>query len=165
MSPNKERILELEKTGEYVFHGSSNGRIEVLEPRQSTHVTDPKNPKETKILDGDPAISATPYAQIAIYRAIVNEGNIKFNHTTGFGFTSPTDIYYRVDSDKTLEEAFNNKTGYVYVFNRKDFAPYNRDSQPTEEDMEWRSYKAVKPVEVIGVTSADLPPKNEIEIY
>ena len=164
MSSNKERILELEKTGKYVFHGSANGEIKELEPRQSTHVTDLSKPTESSINDGDPAVAATPYAQIAIYRAIVNSNNIHFKHTSGFGFSSPTNIYYRVDSEKTLQEIFNNKVGYVYIFNKADFKPYNRDRDPSEDEMEWRCYKPIKPVEVIKVTSNDLPPKNQIEI-
>ncbi len=56
------------------------------------------------------------------------------------------------------------KKGYVYVFNKNDFEPYSRDGQPSESVMEWRSCNVVKPIEVVEVSSDDLPPESEIEI-
>ncbi|MBP9856066.1 MAG: hypothetical protein KBC48_02050 [Candidatus Pacebacteria bacterium] len=167
MSPNKQKILELEKTGEYVFHGSTNGEIEILEPRQSTHIEDITNLDDDGEPDGLPAVAATPYAEIAIFRAIVNGANLSMPHTSGFGFKRDhkDQMYFRIRPEEALDQVYDNKKGYVYIFNKTDFEPYLRDGEPDESAMEWRCYKPIKPLEIIEVTSADLPPKNEIEIY
>lgn len=69
-----EKLTQLQETGNHVFHGSPDGNIEVLEPRQAIHY--PNLPKSAEyILDGDPAVSATPYADIATFRALINRKN------------------------------------------------------------------------------------------
>jgi hypothetical protein len=115
------------------------------------------------ILDGNPAVSATPYADLAIFRAIINGKNIQLTHTSGFGTNADGTLEFRVSSEEVLENA-EGKDGYVYVFHKKDFEPYNRDGKADEDSMEWRSYKMVKPIEVIKVHSEDLPKKDSIEI-
>lgn len=50
---NKDKLLQLEKEGKYLFHGSPLGTIKYLEPRQARHVPDISKPTET-ILDGSP---------------------------------------------------------------------------------------------------------------
>jgi hypothetical protein len=52
----------------------------------------------------------------------------------------------------------------VYVFDKKDFEPYNRDGKVTEKSMEWRAYKSVKPIEKIEVNFDDLPKRSKIDI-
>lgn len=70
ISENKRLLQELEKSGEFVFHGSYQ-KLEILEPRQGR-----KRNKETGKIeeDGSPAVSATPFADIAIFRS--NEESI-----------------------------------------------------------------------------------------
>jgi hypothetical protein len=166
MSLNKQKILELEKTGKYVFHGSNNGNIEVLEPRQSYHFNNPEDLEEKGSPDGEPAVAATPYAEIAIFRAIVNGGNIQSHHLSGFGFkqNKKDQMYFSLEPIEAVNEAYDNKKGFVYVFNKADFKPYLRDGQADESAMEWRCDKTIKPLEVIEVTSADLRPIDNIEI-
>lgn len=160
----KEKLLSLEKTGNYVFHGSPNGAIKSLEPRQGTHITDLKNPKESSILDGKPAVSATPFGDLAIFRAIINSENIDLNDwNSGFGITNGTTRSFRVSSSEVLDQA-QGKKGYVYVFDRNKFEPYDRDGHARQESMEWRSYTSVQPIEVIEVTSDDLPDKKDIAV-
>jgi hypothetical protein len=115
------------------------------------------------ILDGRPAVSATPYAELAIFRAIINAKNVGFGHTSGFGLSSAGKKQYRVSSGDVLETAAG-KRGFVYVFDRAGFEPYDRDGDVDGPRMEWRSYEAVKPVEVIEVTGDDLPPREEIKV-
>ena len=47
----REELIALESEEQYVFHGSADGAIEILEPRQSSHVIDSTKPTE-KINDG-----------------------------------------------------------------------------------------------------------------
>lgn len=159
---SKERLFKLEQTGNHVFHGSPDGNIETLEPRQGSHVPDLSKPSET-IADGMPAVSATPYADMATFRAIINKKNVPLSHTSGFGISPSGEKQFRVSSKEVLEHA-KDKKGYVYVFDKKEFEPYSRNGQPTERNMEWRSYNSVKPVDVVEVTSDDLSDINDIEI-
>jgi hypothetical protein len=157
-----EKLLELEASGKHVFHGSPKGDLEKLEPQQGTHVPDISKPEEV-ILDGEPAVSATPYAELAAYRAIVNTTNIPFDHRSGFGMRDKEKVF-RISSAEALAEALNNKKGYVYVFDKNDFEPYNRKREALPTSMEWRSYKEVAPLEVVEVSSKDLPPVDKIKV-
>ncbi len=158
---SKEKLSQLEESGQYVFHGSPNGEIEVLEPRQGTHIPDLSKPTEV-ILDGRPAVSATPYADLATFRAIINGANIPIDHTSGFGVTDGKK-HFRVSSEDVLTHA-KDKKGYVYVFDKDKFEPYDRNGEPKLDNMEWRSYQSVKPKEVIEVTQEDLPDLEDIKI-
>jgi hypothetical protein len=159
---SKERLAALEQTGEHVFHGSSNGEIEILTLRQGTHIPDLTKPHES-IRDGKPAVSATPYAGLATFRAIVNEDNIPLEEwNSGFGIKDGEQVF-RVSSEEVLEHA-KDKSGYVYVFDKKKFEPYSRDGHVRENSMEWRSYEPVKPIGIIKVTGEDLPDKEKIKI-
>lgn len=161
MPSGKEKLHKLEQTGQYVFHGSPIGDIKILEPRQSKHFPDRQKPKEF-ILDGKPAVSATPYSDISIFASIINKENIPISFRSGYG-ASDDKLKFSISSEKVLDEV-DGKVGYVYVFDRKDFEPYNRDGQATEKSMEWRAYKKIKPIEIIEVNSDDLPEKETIEI-
>lgn len=162
MNP-KEKLSQLEATDEHLFHGSPNGNIEILEPRQSTHIPDLTNPDES-ILDGQPAVAATPYAELATFRAIINGKNVPIKHTSGFGITD-REKSFRVSSPEVLEHA-KDKKGYVYVFDKKDFKPYDRDNPDNPRDgvMEWRSHTPVRPIDKIEVSSDDLPHVDRIQI-
>lgn len=162
---NREKLFELEASGNHVFHGSDNGNIETMEPRQGTHVVDTSNPEESSILDGNPAVAATPHAELAIFRAIINGRNIPFPHVTGFGTTKNGEKHFSISDEKILE-AVKDKKGYVYVFDKKDFKPYDRNipENPRPQSMEWRSDQPVKPLDVIEVTSDDLPSRDRIKV-
>ena len=157
----REKLLQLEKEGKYLFHGSPVSNIESMEPRQATHVPELSKPTET-ILDGKPAVSATPYIEFAIFRAIINRENIPFSHNSGFGFKNGKKEF-RISSKKILEE-IKNKRGFVYVFNKNEFEPYSRGGEIHDSLMEWRSYKTVKPIDVIEVNYTDLVSEDLIDI-
>lgn len=159
---SKERLFELEQTGNHLFHGSPDGDIETLEPRQGNHVPDLNKPTET-IPDGMPAVSATPYADMATFKAIINKKNVPISHTSGFGTSPSGEKQFRVSSEEVLEHA-KDKKGYVYVFDKNEFEPYSRNGGANEYSMEWRSYNSVRPVDVIEVTSDDLPHVSDIQI-
>ncbi len=142
----------LEKTGQYVFHGSPDGDIDILTPRQAHHVPDISKPSE-KIEDGLPSVSATPYADFAVFRALVNKKNLP-GGLSGFGFKDKVKEFRL--SNKKQVELLSDKVGYVYVFNKSDFEPYSRSGVKQETYMEWRAYSEVKPIEVVNVTFKDL---------
>lgn len=160
---SREKLSALEETKNYVFHGSPDGSIEQLEPRQSTHVPDTSKPHELQ-LDGDPAVSATPYADFAVYRALVNNKNIPIEHASSFGRMGDGSKRFGISSEEALAHV-EGKKGYVYVFDRENFKPWDREGRKVNDSkMEWRSNQAVKPVEVVEVTHEDLPPRDLIEI-
>jgi hypothetical protein len=156
-----DKLRQLEATGKHVFHGSPNGEIERMEPRQGHHVPDHAKPGET-IKDGNPAISATPYAELAAFRAIINGKNVPFPHTSGFGVRNGK-TEFRVSHDEVLD-AVQGKKGYVYVFDKDKFVPYDRESDQSSEDcMEWRSYEPIRPLDVVEVDSSVLPERERID--
>lgn len=142
----------LEKTGKYVFHGSPFGGIDTLVPKQGRHFPNPKDSEEF-ILDGDPAVSATPYAEFAIFRALINKNNTP-NVRSGFGFNNK-EKEFRVSNQKVLDD-IKDKKGFVYVFDKNHFEPYSRNGKAHEGNMEWRAYKEVKPKEITEVQYDDL---------
>lgn len=157
-----EKLTKLEETGNYVFHGSPDGDIKVLEPRQAVHY--PFLPESDEmVLDGEPAVSATPYADIATFRAMINKANIPFDYNNGFGSTIKGVRNFSVSSEKVLE-VVKNKNGFVYVLDKKEFKPYSRNGEARESNMEWRSNTPVKPIDVVKVGYDDLPPREKIEI-
>jgi len=135
---NLDELRRLEKTGEYLFHGSPDKDIQILEPRQAyTWI----NGEKTE--DGDPGVAATPYLDIAIFRSLIQAGS-----------------QFSVDGDelsfsatKEAQEIAKNKVGYVYVLPRNFFKPKN--GYPLA--MDWRCEKNVKPINIVEVQYKDLP--------
>lgn len=157
----KGYILNLEKTGKYVFHGSPINNLKFLEPKQAKHVPNLSNSNEV-LLDGNPAVSATPYIDFAIFRAIINKTNIPISFTSGFGFKN-VEKEFHISSQEVLEIA-KTKKGFIYVFNKNEFEPYQRDQGINLTKMEWRAYKKVKPLEIIEVSYEDLINIKKIDI-
>lgn len=157
-----EKLKQLEEAGEHLFHGSPDGTLEILEPRQSTHTPDLSKPEDT-ILDGEPAVSATPYADIATFRSLINHKNIPFDHSSGFVMNARGEKNFQVSSPEVLE-TIKDKKGFVYVFDRNEFRPFSRNGEAKESNMEWRAYTPVKPVDVVEVDHEDLPPRDKIKI-
>lgn len=138
-------LLSLEKTGKYVFHGSNENVEGELEPRQAIN----KGKKH-----GEPAISATQYAEIAIFRAVVNSKNFPEGYETKFGISKRNEKEapeYNVSD--TIFEAMqtSDAKGYVYVLKKEDFEPFS--------DSKWevRAGEKSKPVHVVEVSIQDLP--------
>jgi hypothetical protein len=147
-----EILSKLELTGEYIFHGSPQLNLEILEPKQSIH--DSKT-------DGIPAVSGTPYLKLAIFRALINSTNIGIDYESSFGIDKGK-VEMFISSQDALNEV-KNKKGCIYIFLKKDFEPYDREGRLNPNAMEWRSYKSVKPVDAIKVSYEDLS-INDINI-
>lgn len=149
MSPAKEKLLMLEATGKYVFHGSESS-IEVFEPRQAYNYIDGKN-----YPDGEPAIFASTVAEYAIFMAIINELNCPKGYHSSAG-TSSGIMRYKATPD-TLSQLDKTASGWVYVFDKNLFAQREKDG------VEYISYSNVTPIEKIQVSQEDLPSSIEVQ--
>jgi len=138
LSP-REKLLSFEKEGKFVFHGSAR-QIETLEPRQPCIGKDEKH--------GDPCVATTPFVDIAIFRAIINEDNFpQKTYSSSFGFDSDKGI--ELHASQIVLDNLKDKKGFVYALDKSLFKKFS--------GMEWRSEKTIKPNEVILVTADDLP--------
>jgi len=138
------KLEELKKEDKYLFHGSAL-LVKELEPRQ------PKTYDEKlgqMVNDGEPAVCCTPFLEMAIFRAIVNDENTKNLKSSWSRFGKNGDILEFETTQEVLDEV-KNKVGYLYVFKKEDFSKYNA--------FEWRSPKKVTPIETVKVTYEDLP--------
>jgi hypothetical protein len=153
MQSGREILLSLEGEGKYVFHGSQNSDIDVMEPRQAYNHKDQIAEK-----DGDPAVFASKFADYAIFRAIVNENNCPK------GVMSTVDTKYNRDtawlefevSKEAMDQLDENSSGYVYVFDKDAFTPKR------EGAVEYISTSPVSSVRKIKVMKSDLPPDIKV---
>jgi hypothetical protein len=153
MSPEKQKLIELEKTGLYVFHGSGF-LLEKLEPKQALNFVDGKDEK-----DGNPAVFTASYVEYAIFMAIVNSKNCPDHARSGVSVKTrsfSTSITYSA-TQSTLDQLSEKSVGWVYVFNKTDFERLDRGG------VEYASYVPVVPIEKVCVSFSDLP--EPIKIY
>lgn len=146
----RETLMSLEKEGLYLFHGSTE-LIEELEPRQAK-IWD-KDKKEM-IEHGEPSVVTTPFAEVAIFRAVISN-KIKSDdgeHYSAFG--SDGEKPYFETTPSVLKNA-KDVIGYVYVFKKEDFTKLS--------PMEWRSDKKLKPIRLFEVHFEDLPKNIRVE--
>lgn len=149
-SPERIKLSKLESEDKWVFHGSPY-EIEVFEPRQAY-----KYPKEgEKIPDGDPAVFASPSADIAIFMSIINEVNAPLGLRSGFGTDEEGKIKFKA-TKKTIEQ-LNKAKGYVYVFDKTKFTP--------RSSLESLSREKTTPDCVVVVSEKDLPKDIEIKDF
>ena len=144
---NRERLLSLEKEGKYVFHGSPK-RITILKPRQAYNYS---KEAENMEKDGEPAVFATPYADVAIFRALTDTRGVRGNSRSQFEMDSDK---LHFSATKNILEAAKTKVGLVYVLDKHKFQDF--------EGMQCRSLETNKPIEVIEVTVDDLPQNIQI---
>lgn len=140
----KESLMALEKEGAYVFHGSTE-LLEELEPHQAK-IWD-KDKKEM-VKHGEPSVVATPFAEIAIFRAVISN-KIRADdgqHYSAFGSDGNEPFFETTPS--VLKKA-RDAIGYVYVFKKNDFEKIS--------PMEWRSKKNLRPERIFEMHFEDLP--------
>lgn len=136
----RERLRSLEQEGKYFFHGSPDFN-DVLEPRQ---------PFSEGKKHGEPSVAASPFADIAIFSAIINPKNFPGEpHLSEFGVKDNGELDFKTTKDVLAKATAENKKGFVYVLSRAGFEPFS--------DMESRSTGVVKPEEVLEVSAQDLP--------
>ncbi len=156
-SPTREKevLALLEKTGEYVFHGT-NVDLSKLDPRQAVDVE--RGP------DGVPAVFASMCIDQAIFHAIFNRGNLDADAdpvhagsvVTSDGKGGIADIQLQFSAtEKTLAQIREESAGWVYVFKKTDFM--QRLDAEGNETIEFVSETPVEPVYKIKVLRGDLP--------
>ncbi len=146
LSPEKQELINLELSGQYLFHGSGNGEIAQFEPRQSIDAN--IGP------DGEPAVFASNAAEYAIFMAVVAPlGRCSALTTDVNGAHS---IRYAAKPE-TLAKLTEGSHGWVYVFDKEGFVSH-RDATT-----EFKNLSHVTPVKKIRVSRRDLP--KSIEIY
>src|SRR5947209_5295364 len=94
----REKLKELESENKYLFHGSPH-QLDELEPRQAQSI--PLGGKEM-VNDGEPAVAASPLADIAIFRSLLNRTNIKDNYTSSFSYRNG-DITFSTNNHSLFE--------------------------------------------------------------
>ena len=141
----REILKKLESEGKYVFHGSEDGSLKTLEPRQAYTF---KGKEE--VPDGKPAVHASPFTDVAIFMAIINKRNCPKGFSSGFNKTS----FVLHASKETLEQLNEGSVGYVYVFSKDEFVFRN--------DTEVVSYTEVTPLKIVEVKKEDLSDTIEI---
>lgn len=144
---NRERLLLLEKEGKYVFHGSPDS-ITVLEPRQAYNYNQENGEMEK---DSEPAVFATPFADVAIFRALTDARDVNEDSSSQFGMEGDT---LHFSATENLLEHAKAKVGKVYVLDKNNFKNF--------EGTQCRSSEINQPIEVIEVTFNDLPQNIEI---
>jgi hypothetical protein len=121
---------------DYLYHGSPNGTIDILEPRQAYNGPE---------LDGPPAVWASDDMDYAIFMALIGG-----NWWGGWdGYTYPGKGFY------VYEEYAESLTlpvlrGYVY------FLPSAEFSQESPHSFH-RATTSIKPLGVFAVSVSDLP--------
>lgn len=144
----REILLNLESEGKYVFHGSDNPYLEILEPRQAYTMVEGEKEDDDK-----PGVHASPFVDIAILMAIINQKNCKDGFNSGFERENGK-LILSVDQ-KALDQLDDTSAGYVYVFAKEDFIPRG-GSQAI-------SYVSVNPIRMIEVKKEDLSKDIVIE--
>lgn len=150
MSKSKDRLLILETEGKFLFHGSPLLSKEL-------HLKQPVNYEKItgkEIQDGNPCVAATPFAKIAIFRALTHQSQFFGQKGCGSSFGLTTEGNIRLVITRKAWKQLKEKTGYVYVLDRKQFS--------IRSAWDWRSENKVTPLEIVTVTAKDLP--KEIRI-
>jgi|SRR3989344_3889913 len=143
ISVARKKLLALQKKG-FLFHGSPF-KIDKLGLRQPVNFNIKKN---KYVKHGKPCVAATPFADIAIFRAIINKTNFPSkskDYAASFGIKSKK---LNLATTKKVLENLSNQCGYVYVFDKKQFS--------RRSIWEWRSYQEIRPIKVIKITIGDL---------
>ena len=145
----KDKLLALEKEGEYTFHGS-HVLTDELEPRQAQRWDSQTN---KMVNDGEPAVVTTPFVEIAIFRAIISNDSKAHDgeHHSSFRYSNydgKINLEFRT-TPSILKQAENRK-GYVYVFKKE--ADFIKNG-----GMELRIHRSIKPSRIFEVGFEDLP--------
>jgi hypothetical protein len=111
---NREKLLALEKEGEYVFHGSTDS-YDILEPKQAHHYSEAT---EEEREDKKPAVFASTLTDVAIFRALINEKAFPGDSQSKISFNDGTLTLF---ATKNLIENAKKITGMVYVLDKQQF--------------------------------------------
>ena len=145
LSETKKKLLELERSGEYVFHGSAyEGPLELQQAYNYK--------KGLKEKDDKPAIHASPVVDYAIMMALINKKNCSkgFHSSARLGEKG---LELKIDQ-KSYDQLDENSYGWIHIFDKDKF---------TERSLlEYISYQSITPTYVIKVKKEDLVDYLEI---
>src|SRR3990167_6049683 len=103
------RVLhELERSGEYLFHGSPDGTIAELEPHQGMMTVNGIEQEDGLL----PGIATTPFADLAIFRALTRD---LYGHTS---FGQNDDGTLSMEASQSVLDTVKGQIAHVYVFPR-----------------------------------------------
>lgn len=141
VSESRRSLALYERAGRFLFHGSPNPAIEALVPHQGKTWKD-----GICIDDGQLAVAASPYADIAIFRALITG-------SSGFSsFEEGEGVRLEFRTTRNEYDDARERIGYVYVLNRSGFMP-----RGSSRSMDWRSLSSAFPIDCIQVRAEDLP--------
>ena len=155
LKSGREKLLELESEGKWVFHGSENPDLDHLEPRQGFNY---RNGIQEP--DGEPAVFTSNRADYAILMALINKHNCPKGYASSAGTVDNEtgEIVLKLKARKdAVEQLTDDSCGYVYIFDKDLFVPRE------DRRVEFVSNVSVTSANKIKVTKKDLPPY--IEIY
>jgi hypothetical protein len=138
-------LKELERSGDYVFHGTSEP-LSRLDPRQAYSHGKP---------DGTPAVCAASDVDTAIFMALQRcavlalQERGQLGQRSSAGYSNHGENYHFYGSPEIVQELLS-AHGYVHVLPKDGFTSYYGDR-------EVRSAEPVTPVETIEVTFMDFP--------
>ena len=138
MKSNLVELVELERNGLYVFHGSGRSHRQ-LEPRQAYTVVNGQSVK-----DGEPAVFASELVDYAIFMALID-----VNWVIGCrAFCTYENGRLIFGANRlTLEQLEKPIVGFVHVLEKRKFTQ--------RSGIEWLSTSIVKPSSVLEVRVDD----------
>lgn len=140
MTKITDELAKYSNSGKYLFHGSPI-KTSSLIPSQAYNNLQP---------DGAPAVFATPFYEIAVFRSLALVAKEKMEskeYMSGFSLDNGQPSFRA--SQETLDTIRTGVTGFVYVLTKNQFQLHN--------PMEYRAQSEVKPVRTVEVSSEDLP--------
>lgn len=146
--PSKSSFLtlqELERQGQYVFHGSGK-RLEQLEPRQAFTTVD-----DQSVEDGVPAIHASELVDYAIFMALIDV-NWKAGCRASCSYDNEKLLFGA--NALCLSLITESTVGFVHVFHKSKFEH--------RIGIEWRCYSVIEPIAIVEVVLDDF--KHQITI-
>lgn len=135
----------LQDQDKYVFHGTT-AFIDHFGPRQAYNAGEP---------DGPPAVFATPYCDIAIFRSLIHkeydkaQGRLHKSHFSAVVSEQGTTLSFGTLANELERVQQENRTGYVAVFAKEAFQP--------KVPGEVVSYTDVEAIAVVKTKFEDLP--------
>lgn len=146
---SREYLLSLEKEGKFMFHGSPV-RMDVIAPRQAFGDDRKTGEREN---DGTPGVFGTPFADVAIFHALMKQSGAEGDF--GAGGDSEKGTYHMHASAAYIETVKRDHVeAYVHVLDKKNFHDFRA--------VDARSDVAVNVLEIVKVGYEDLPDNIEI---
>ncbi len=134
-----EYLKRLENSGEFVFHGSPNRDIAVMEPRPATDTSGDS-------FKNDTAVFADARSAYAILRALIpSRDKVSGDWTLSTGMRKGIP---EIQASEDIARMFGTERGMVYVMPKKDF-------EESKDLVQWKSKNPEKPFYKVEVGIED----------